>query len=127
MAGRSGRRRAAKLDLAAMMKHKDDTVAANVNASPSCSRRTRSTGCRRGEDCGVRPLVVAAPTAPNDHEPKAIVIATGSDVAKLPGIEIDERQIIPRPARVAGQAPKSLIVVGRVLPRFGSVWPLGAR
>ncbi len=56
---------------------------------------------------------------------KAIVIATGSDVAPLPGIEIDENQIVSSTGALElSTVPKKLIVVGAgvIGLELGSVW-----
>jgi len=47
------------------------------------------------------------------HEAKNIVIATGSDSAKLRGVEIDEKQIVTSTgALVLGKIPETLTVIG---------------
>lgn len=56
---------------------------------------------------------------------KHIVIATGSDVAPLPGITIDEKQIVSSTGALALSAiPKKLLVVGAgvIGLELGSVW-----
>ena len=56
---------------------------------------------------------------------KAIVIATGSDVAPLKGVEIDERQIISSTGALSiPDVPKRMIVVGGgyIGLEMGSVW-----
>ena len=56
---------------------------------------------------------------------KAIVIATGSDVAPLPGVEIDENQIVSSTGALElSEVPKKLIVVGAgvIGLELGSVW-----
>ncbi|MCK0198064.1 dihydrolipoyl dehydrogenase [Ancylobacter sp. 6x-1] len=64
-------------------------------------------------------------------EAKAIVIATGSDVARLPGIEIDEQRIVSSTgALTLDRVPGRLIVVGAgvIGLELGSVWRrLGAQ
>ncbi|HMM15246.1 MAG TPA: dihydrolipoyl dehydrogenase [Parvibaculum sp.] len=58
-------------------------------------------------------------------ETKNIVIATGSDVARLPGIEIDEKQIVSSTGALAlGQVPARLLVIGGgvIGLELGSVW-----
>src|SRR5262249_59043836 len=64
-------------------------------------------------------------------EGKAIVIATGSDVARLPGIDIDERRIVSSTgALVLDQVPEQLLVIGAgvIGLELGSVWRrLGAQ
>ncbi len=60
-----------------------------------------------------------------------IVIATGSDVARLPGIEIDEKQVVSSTGALEfAKVPKHLIVVGAgvIGLELGSVWArLGAK
>ena len=56
---------------------------------------------------------------------KHIIIATGSDVAPLPGVTIDEKQIISSTGGIALNAvPKKLLVVGAgvIGLELGSVW-----
>ncbi len=118
---------APKLDLAAMMKHKDETVASNVAGvaflfkknkidSVTGEGRIASPGkiIVRGEDGNEKTL-----------EAKAIVIATGSDVARLPGVEIDEKTVVSSTGALSlPKVPKRLIVVGAgvIGLELGSVW-----
>ncbi len=64
-------------------------------------------------------------------ETKNIVIATGSDVAKLPGIEIDEKTIVSSTgALTLDKVPERLLVIGGgvIGLELGSVWGrLGAK
>jgi dihydrolipoamide dehydrogenase len=56
---------------------------------------------------------------------KNIVVATGSDVAPLSGVKIDEKQIVSSTGALAlGKVPKSMIVVGGgvIGLELGSVW-----
>jgi dihydrolipoamide dehydrogenase len=56
---------------------------------------------------------------------KSIVIATGSDVMRLPGIDIDERQVISSTGALElPQVPKKLLVIGAgvIGLELGSVW-----
>lgn len=56
---------------------------------------------------------------------KHIVIATGSDVASLPNIEIDEKRIVSSTgALVLGEVPKKLVVIGGgvIGLEMGTVW-----
>ena len=58
-------------------------------------------------------------------ETKAIVIATGSDVARLKGIDIDEKRIVSSTgALVLGKVPQKLLVIGAgvIGLELGSVW-----
>ena len=56
---------------------------------------------------------------------KSIVIATGSDVAQIPGIEIDEKRVVSSTGALElAQVPKKLVVVGAgyIGLELGSVW-----
>jgi dihydrolipoamide dehydrogenase len=56
---------------------------------------------------------------------KNIIIATGSDVAPLPGVTIDEKQVVSSTGALAlGAVPKKLLVVGAgvIGLELGSVW-----
>ena len=58
-------------------------------------------------------------------ETKNIVIATGSDVARLPGIEIDEKQVVSSTGALdIAKVPGHLVVVGAgvIGLELGSVW-----
>ena len=116
-----------KLDLAAMMKHKDVTVAANVNGVAYLFKKNKIdwvSGEGRIAAPG-RVVVKAADGNEATHETKAIVIATGSDFARLPGVEIDEKTIVSSTGALSlPTPPKKLIVVGAgvIGLELGSVW-----
>ena len=116
-----------KLDLAAMMKHKDVTVAANVNGVAYLFKKNKIdwvSGEGRIAAPG-RVTVKGADGKESTLETKAIVIATGSDVARLPGVEIDEKTIVSSTGALSLAAPpKKLIVVGAgvIGLELGSVW-----
>jgi dihydrolipoamide dehydrogenase len=116
-----------KLDLPAMMKHKDVTVAANVNGVAYLFKKNKIDWVS-GEgriDAPGRVIVKGADSKEVTLETKAIVIATGSDVARLPGVEINEKTIISSTGALSLSAPpKKLIVVGAgvIGLELGSVW-----
>jgi dihydrolipoamide dehydrogenase len=116
-----------KLDLPTMMKHKDDTVAANVNGVAFLFKKNKIDWIK-GEGRIAAPGKVVAKGEDgkeNALETKAIVIATGSDVARLPGVEIDEKTVVSSTgALVLPSVPKRLIVVGAgvIGLELGSVW-----
>jgi len=117
---------APELDMAAMMKHKDDTVAANVNGVAFLFKKNKIDWLQ-GEASIAAPgrVHVNGDSGQTAYEAKAIVIASGSDVAKLPGVEIDEERIVSSTGALALTAvPKKLIVVGGgvIGLELGSVW-----
>jgi dihydrolipoamide dehydrogenase len=116
-----------KLDLVRMMKHKDDTVAANVNGVAFLFKKNKIDWLKgEGRIAGAGKVAVKATDgAEATHETKHIVIATGSDVARLPGVEIDEKVIVSSTGAIAlAEVPKRLLVVGAgvIGLELGSVW-----
>ena len=116
-----------RLDWAAMAKHRDDTVAANVNGVAFLFKKNKidtfhglGTIVRAGT---VR--VTADDGTTQDVEAASIVIATGSDVATLPGVTIDETTIVSSTGALFLPAvPKKLVVIGAgvIGLELGSVW-----
>src|SRR5579863_283654 len=116
-----------KLDLPRMMKHKDETVAANVNGVAFLFKKNKIDWLK-GEGRIAAPGKVIAKGGDGGettHEAKNIIIATGSDVARLPGVEIDEKVVVSSTGALAlAVAPKNLVVVGAgvIGLELGSVW-----
>jgi dihydrolipoamide dehydrogenase len=129
---------APRLDLAAMMKHKADTVAANVNGVAYLFKKNKIDsfhGTGRVAGAG-RVEVTGADGATQSIETKTIVIATGSAVAPLrdaSGAEIllDEKIVVSSTGALAlDKVPQHLAIVGGgvIGLEMGSVWSrLGAK
>ncbi len=121
-----------KLDLKAMMKHKDDTVASNVNGVAFLFKKNKiDTFVGHGTIAAADKVeVTGADGAKQTVESKAICIATGSEVTQLPGVTIDEKVIVTSEGALEFAAvPKKLVVVGGgvIGLELGSVWKrLGA-
>jgi dihydrolipoamide dehydrogenase len=122
-----------KLDLAQMMKFKDEGVEGNVKGVDFLFKKNKVESFR-GKARIVSPgkVEVGAGNGKGQViEAKAIVIATGSDVAKLPGIEIDEKRIVSSTGALElAKVPERLLVVGAgvIGLELGSVWRrLGAK
>ena len=116
-----------KLDLAAMMKFKDEGVDGNVKGVAFLFKKNKIDSFQ-GLGRIIAPgkvEVKAADGKTQTLETKAIVIATGSDVARLKGIEIDEKRIVSSTgALVLDKVPERLLVVGAgvIGLELGSVW-----
>ena len=110
-----------------MMKHKDDNVAANVNGVAFLFKKNKIDWVK-GEGRIAAPgrvIVKADDGKETTLEAKAIVIATGSDVARLPGVEIDEKTVVSSTGALSLPVPpKKLLVVGAgvIGLELGSVW-----
>ena len=116
-----------KLDLAAMMKFKDEGVDGNVKGVAFLFKKNKVESIQ-GIGRIVAPGKVEVKAGDGKTqvlETKAIVIATGSDVARLKGIDIDEKRIVSSTgALVLDQAPSRLLIVGAgvIGLELGSVW-----
>jgi dihydrolipoamide dehydrogenase len=122
-----------KLNLAGMMKHKSDTVAANVNGVAFLFKKNKVEAFN-GIGTILSPgkvQVTAADGATQILETKAIVIATGSEVTPLPGVAIDEKRIVSSTGALElDKVPGKLAVIGAgvIGLELGSVWRrLGAK
>ncbi|MGA7385348.1 MAG: dihydrolipoyl dehydrogenase [Methylocella sp.] len=121
-----------ELDLAAMMKHKDETVAANVNGVGFLLKKHKIDAFfGLGTIAAAGTVDVKASDGSTQRlETKNIVIATGSDAARLPGIEIDEESIVSSTGALSLETvPQKLLIVGAGIIglELGSVWSrLGA-
>jgi dihydrolipoamide dehydrogenase len=116
-----------KLDLTAMMAFKDQGVDGNVKGVDFLFRKNKIEafhGSARIAAPG-KVEVTGADGKKQTLETKSIVIATGSDVARLRGIEIDERRIVSSTGALSlPEVPKHLLVVGAgvIGLELGSVW-----
>src|SRR5690554_5986954 len=124
---------APKLNLPAMMAHKDDTVASNTSGIEYLFKKNKITtfgGTGKITAPGTV-SVVAEDGSATEITTKNIVIATGSASANLPGIDIDEERIVTSTGALALDAvPENLLVIGAgvIGLELGSVWArLGAK
>ncbi|MBN9061748.1 MAG: dihydrolipoyl dehydrogenase [Rhizobiales bacterium 65-9] len=122
-----------RLDHAALMKHKDDVVAANVNGVAFLMKKNKidvHTGVGAITGPG-KVTVTGANGEAKEIEAKAIVIATGSESAMLPGVVVDEKQVVTSTGALSlGKVPGKLLVIGAgvIGLELGSVWGrLGAK
>ena len=115
------------LDWAAMGKHRDDTVAANVNGVSFLFKKNKvETFIGTGRITGVGQVgVTGEDGATQVLATKSIVIATGSEVMALPGVTIDEKVVVSSTGALAlDGVPNKLIVIGAgvIGLELGSVW-----
>jgi dihydrolipoamide dehydrogenase len=117
-----------ELDLAAMQAYKAQGVDGNVKGVKFLLKKNKIDsfhGAGRITAPGKVEVASANGGEPKALEARAIVIATGSDVARLPGIEIDERQVVSSTGALElAEVPKKLLVVGGGIIglELGSVW-----
>lgn len=115
------------LDLKTMMKHKESVVTSNTQGIEFLFKKNKidwlkGTGSveKKGE----------VKVGKDTYKAKHIVVATGSAVATLPGIEIDEKQIVSSTGALSlTEVPKSMVLIGGgvIGLEMGAVWSrLGA-
>lgn len=123
-----------KLNLPNMMAHKDGVVKSNVDGVAFLMKKNKidvhhGTGAIAGAG---KVVVTAVDGSTSELETKNIVIATGSDVAGIPGVDvdIDEKIIVSSTgALLLEKVPSKMVVVGGgvIGLELGSVWArLGA-
>ena len=124
---------APELDLAAMMGHKDATVRSNVQGIDFLFKKNKITVHRgTGRIAAAGKVEVTGEGGDKTVvEAKNILIATGSDVAGLPGITVDEKSVVSSTGALSlEKVPDHLVVIGAgvIGLELGSVWQrLGAR
>lgn len=116
------------LDLAGMMGHKDKVVTDNVKGVEYLMKKNKIDWLKGAGRIAAAGKVEVAGTT---YDAKSIVIATGSDVATLPGLAIDEKQIVSSTGAIKlEKVPKHLAVIGGgvIGLELGAVWGrLGAQ
>jgi dihydrolipoyl dehydrogenase len=121
------------LNLPQMMKHKQETVDANVQGVAFLFKKNKIATYRgAGKILAAGKVEVTGDDgAVEIIDAKSIVIATGSDVAQLPGVTIDEKTVVSSTGALELSAvPGKLVVIGAgvIGLELGSVWRrLGAQ
>jgi dihydrolipoamide dehydrogenase len=116
-----------KLDLSAMMKFKDEGVDGNVKGVAFLFKKNKIESFHGfGQIAGTGMVEVKGADGKTQMlDTRAIVIATGSDVAKLRGVAIDEKRIVSSTgALTLEKVPQRLLIVGAgvIGLELGSVW-----
>ncbi|WP_407177916.1 dihydrolipoyl dehydrogenase [Bradyrhizobium sp. STM 3562] len=117
---------APKLDLPAMMNFKQQGIDGNVKGVEFLMKKNKIDVIRGvGKILGTGRVEVSLDGKAQAIETKNIVIATGSDVAPLKGIEIDEKRIVSSTGALSlPKVPEKMLVVGAgvIGLELGSVW-----
>ncbi len=116
-----------KLDLKKMMSFKSEGVAGNTKGVEFLLKKNKvETFHGTGRIAGAGRVEVLSEDGGNRMlETKNIVIATGSDVANLPGITVDEKVVVSSTGALElDRVPKKLVVIGAgvIGLELGSVW-----
>jgi dihydrolipoamide dehydrogenase len=114
------------IDLEAMMAHKDKSVSDLTKGVEFLFKKNKVEGIV-GEAKITAPGKVSVTTKDGTREltAKNIVIATGSEVTPLKGVEIDEKNVVSSTGALSlAEVPKKLLVIGAgvIGLELGSVW-----
>lgn len=125
--GRMGIKASPELDLGRMLAFKDEGVKGNTDGVAFLMKKNKiDTFHGTGRILKAGKVEVTSGVGESQVlETRNIVIATGSDVAKLPGVEIDEEQIVSSTGALSfPEVPERLLVVGAgvIGLELGSVW-----
>ena len=120
-----------ELDLPTMMSRKDDVVKQNTTGIEFLFKKNKVTyikgtgkiakAARGAHEIAVKTLDGKDET----YTAKYVVIATGSETTPLPGVTIDEKQIVTSTGALElTKVPKSMVVIGAgvIGLEMGSVW-----
>tara|TARA_R110001583_G_scaffold184213_2_gene343358 strand:- start:19276 stop:20682 length:1407 start_codon:yes stop_codon:yes gene_type:complete len=116
-----------KVNLEKMMARKDKVVDSNVKGIEFLFKKNKVTYVKgAGEIVSATEVKVALLDGGEETlSAKNIVIATGSEVTPLPGVAIDEKQIVSSTGALElSSVPKKLVVIGAgvIGLELGSVW-----
>jgi dihydrolipoamide dehydrogenase len=118
---------APKLDLPAMMNFKQQGIDGNVKGVEFLMKKNKiDVISGKGKILGTGKVeVTGSDGKAQTVETKNIVIATGSDIARLKGIEIDEKRVVSSTGALSlDKVPGRLLIVGAGIIglELGSVW-----
>ena len=115
-----------KLNIEKMMSNKNKSVQVLTKGVEFLFKKNKVTYIKgKGVLFSKNDIIVYDNDKKNTYKAKNIVIATGSEVASLPGIEIDEKNIISSTGALSlKEVPKKLAIIGGgyIGLEMGSVW-----
>ena len=116
-----------KLDLAAMLVFKNEGVKGNVDGVEYLLKKNKIDAFHGTGRIKAPHQVEVTPEKGKAQvlETKAIVIATGSEVAHVPGIDVDEKRIVSSTGALSlPKVPERMVVIGGgyIGLELGSVW-----
>ncbi len=115
-----------KLNINKMMANKEKSIQVLTKGVEFLFKKNKVTYIKgKGVLFSENDVIVYNNNKKENYKAKNIVIATGSDVASLPGIKIDEKNIISSSGALSlNQVPKKLVIIGGgyIGLEMGSVW-----
>ena len=98
------------VDWKQMLAYKDDTIAQNTKGIEFLFKKNKIDWLK---GWGSIPEAGKVKVGDEVHEAKSIIVATGSESASLPGVEVDEKVVVTSTGALElGKVPKKLVVIG---------------
>ena len=98
------------VDWPQMLAYKDDTIAQNTKGIEFLFKKNKIDWLK---GWGSIPEAGKVKVGDEVHEAKNIIIASGSESASLPGVEVDEKVVVTSTGALElGKIPKKLVVIG---------------
>ena len=102
--------KAPSVDWKQMLSYKTDTIGQNTKGIEFLFKKNKIDWLK---GWGSIPEAGKVKVGDDTHEAKHIIIASGSEVATLPGVEIDEKVVVSSTGALElGKVPKKLVVIG---------------
>ena len=102
--------KAPSVDWKQMLQYKTDTIEQNTKGIEFLFKKNKVDWLK---GWGSIPEAGKVKVGDDVHEAKHIIIASGSDVASLPGVEIDEKTVVSSTGALElAKVPKKLVVIG---------------
>ncbi len=102
--------KAPTVDWAQMLAYKDDTISTNTKGIEFLFKKNKVDWIKGWASI---PKAGQVQVGDDIHEAKNIIIASGSEPASLPGVEIDEKIVVTSTGALElGKIPKSMVVIG---------------
>jgi dihydrolipoamide dehydrogenase len=98
------------VDWKQMLTYKNDTIGQNTKGVEFLMKKNKIDWIK---GWGSIPAAGQVKVGSEVHEAKSIVIASGSEAASLPGVEVDEKVVVTSTGALElGKVPKKLVVIG---------------
>lgn len=114
-----------KLNLAKMLKRKDDIVSSLCSGIEGLFRKNKISYYIGEGSFKDKNTIIIKGKENKEIKAKNVIVATGSEVASLPNIKIDEKTIVSSTGALSlNKVPKKMIVIGGgfIGLEMGSVW-----
>ena len=102
--------KAPSVDWPQMLAYKDETIGTNTKGIEFLFKKNKVDWIKGWASI---PAAGKVKVGEEVHEAKAIIIASGSEPASLPGVEVDEKTVVTSTGALAlAKVPKSMVVIG---------------